>query len=329
MKKLLNFAALHITEECAHHCPYCYAGKGLGGKSQADFDTLCKILTELNKYGIKTVALLGGDPAKYNKIYDLLKFIKDETAIDVELLSNTLSVDGHSSAEIAPLVSCVETTIHGLSDFHDSLCGYPGAFKSIVSKLHEFHALNVPIDIDINIIPQNVTQIYGVLEHLFREEKLIIKSVLIQRIIPFGRAEGKNDYKLTREQLNSAFEQIDLAKKEFGFEIVAEDTFPYCALEEKYHKYLGSCSWGVTKFAINGEGRISRCGADPRYSIGNVLEAPLPDIWEKSSEIKKFHAKSFLSEKCKKCKHVSQCGGGCPLSSFLPNGELGEDYLSK
>lgn len=328
MIKLPSFAALHITEVCTHRCPFCYAGKGLGSKVHADYSSLCKILLELEKYNFESVALLGGDPAKYNKIYELLQFIYNNTHLKVEFLSNTLDIKGYTPTEIAPLVSSVETTIHGTELFHDYLCGQSGAFSAIIEKLHQYQNLNTTLNIDINITPQNIHELYNVLSYLFETEKLKIKNILIQRIIPTGNAEGNSIYKLTRNELNDAFKQIEMAQSKYGFSVIAEDTFPFCAVDSKYHKYLNKCLWGDTKIAINGEGNISRCGADPRFSLGNLLKEPLSNILENSTQLKVFKEKTYLPNKCKKCGFLSRCGGGCPLSSFLPNFELGEDYLS-
>lgn len=327
MSTLPTFAALHITESCTHHCPYCYAGKGLGSRLHADFSKLCSIILELEKYNFKSVALLGGDPAKYIKIYELLEFIKEHTHIEVELLSNTLEIADHTPEEIAPFVNSVETTIHGTASFHDNLCGCPGAFVTIVKKLRQYQNLGKIINIDLNITPQNINEIYKVLEYLFVVEKLNIKNVLIQRIIPTGNAEGSLRYKLTKFDLNNAFEQIEKAQKKYGFTVKAEDTFPFCAVNRKYHKFLERCQWGYSKMAINGDGDISRCGADPRFALGNILQNSLPEIWNNSTELKVFKEKQYLPENCKKCKYLERCGGGCPLSSFLPNYELGQDYL--
>lgn len=327
MIDLPTFAALHITDKCSHHCPYCYAGKGLNTESPADFDTLCNIVLALKRNGIKTIALLGGDPVKYEKIYDLLSFIKKYTSINVELLSNTLVIENHLPSEIAPLVSCVETTIHGNRLFHDNLCGVVGAFDNIVEQLHCYSELGVNIDVDINIIPDNINELFTVIDYLIDKKKIKINNVLIQRIIPFGNAEGSTKYNLSREELNIALSQIYEAKEKYKFNVIAEDTFPFCAVKPQFRQFLRKCEWGTKKFAINSEGKISRCGADPTYTLGNILTDDLKTIWQNSKELLYFREKSFVSSKCKKCIYFDNCGGGCPLST-LPTGTLGIDYLS-
>jgi len=97
-------------------------------------------------------------------------------------------------------------------------------------------------------------------------------------------------------------------------------------VDDRFHKYLKPCSWGVDKFSVNGKGNLSRCGADPRYQLGNILETPLEKIWANSQELISFRNRDYLSEKCRKCVYLEKCGGGCPLccsNDIL----LGADYL--
>ncbi len=43
----LNSVALHITNECSHNCPMCYATNKTQIKRESDLDTLKKIAIEL------------------------------------------------------------------------------------------------------------------------------------------------------------------------------------------------------------------------------------------------------------------------------------------
>lgn len=324
---LPTFAALHITDECTHHCPYCYAGNGLCTKEPPRFEKLCEIVLALNRYGFKTIALLGGDPARYLKLYDLLLFIKENTDIRVELLSNTLEIVGATPKDVAPLVGCVETTIHGTEAFHDNLCGCKGAFKNITDKLEIYYKLGVPIDVDINIIPSSINEIYPALEYLYEKMNIVIDNVLLQRIVPFGRAEGSVLFQITRNELNAALMQIEMAQQKYGFNVIAEDTFPFCAMKPQFRRFFKKCEWGTTKIAVNSDGKLSRCGADPRYSLGSILDDDLNEIWENSQEILSFRNKDFLPDKCKSCVYVSECGGGCPLSNTSSDSMFKADYL--
>lgn len=90
------------------------------------------------------------------------------------------------------------------------------------------------------------------------------------------------------------------------------------------------CSLGInylnTKAAVNGDGDLTRCGADPRYLLGNIFETPIKEIWKNSPLLKEFRDKSYLPDSCRKCAYLERCGGGCSVSN-QPNIDVGIDYL--
>ncbi|MDR0381263.1 MAG: SPASM domain-containing protein, partial [Oscillospiraceae bacterium] len=68
------------------------------------------------------------------------------------------------------------------------------------------------------------------------------------------------------------------------------------------------------KVAINPDGDLSRCGADPRFLLGNLFDTPLLDIWNNSEILQSFRQCSYLPGRCQICERLQYCGGGCPLS---------------
>ena len=54
-------------------------------------------------------------------------------------------------------------------------------------------------------------------------------------------------------------------------------------MDECYRQYMHPCEWGYTKAALNGNGDLTRCGADPRYLLGNIFEKSIKEIWEYSN----------------------------------------------
>ena len=163
-------------------------------------------------------------------------------------------------------------------------------------------------------------------ESLVEKEGLRISYIIIQRIVQFGKASGLDDYKLNKDQANVALEQIDRISADFRIKITVEDPFPLCVIDEKYHKYMNPCEWGFSKAAVNSSGELSRCGADPRCLLGNILKISINKIWEESSILHSFRSRNYLPETCRHCCRRDVCGGGCPLSCEA-NTDHGIDYL--
>ena len=71
----------------------------------------------------------------------------------------------------------------------------------------------------------------------------------------------------------------------------------------------------------------------------NVTELDTPEkfneFWQNDPELIKFRNKEHLDEKCKNCKLLQECGGGCVLARTTgdpykkDNPTKGHDYLAK
>jgi radical SAM protein with 4Fe4S-binding SPASM domain len=323
--KLPEIAVFHINEACTHRCPMCYAGNGLGRgykNRQGDLETLCRIVDELERFKVKTVNLLGGDPVLHTDIVKLIKYIKANTSMILEITSNTLSIENYEITELSKYIDIARTTLHGVEPFHDKFCDCEDAYKTVVDNLKQYFDCGTKVDIAYNFTTQSYNQIEQVITDLYENRGIRLNAILIQRIVGTGRAKDGFDFRINFEQLNEAFSQVDRMHKKYGFKIVIEDAFPFCAVDEKYHSYLSSCGFSTRKVPINANGDISRCGAYPHYDIGNLLVTPLDEVWEKSVTLRDFRERACIKKACQGCEHYERCLGGCCLCN---NGKV--DYL--
>lgn len=311
----LNSVALHITNICSHNCPMCYATNQTQIKRESDLDTLKKIAIELKKANVEEINLVGGDPCEYSHIEELLKYL-NSLGFSLPILSNTHNYKNSSIERVTSYVSSLEGTIHGESaKIHDAFCGMEGAYDNLVSNLKLYNSIkdkNQNIGIVLNVMKHNYNHLYDSIYSL-KEQNLDIDYVLVQRIGTYGRAEGKDNYKMALNQIISAFYDIDRINKELNIETRMVDAFPYCLIPEEYHQYLDRCDWGFGTAAIDMDGNLSRCAVCFK-PLGNVLTENIADLWENSEELKKFRSKEYLTDICKKCDVLDKCGGGCAIS---------------
>lgn len=321
----LTSVILHITDMCTSHCPYCYACASEQKYSHADIKIIYQIIDELSKAGVKRVSLLGGDPVLHPYVFDIAKRLF-EKGIMVGIMSNTMELP----VPIEQAVKCIsvfETTIHGRNALeHDKFSQKPNSYNTLINNLKCISKYDVTIGIAINIIPETSNIVFDMVDSIVNKEKIRVDYIVIQRIIPFGRAEDSTRYLLTKNNLNQALESVNKVNEQLGIEISVEDPFPLCAIDKKYWKYMHPCEWGYTKAALNGNGDLTRCGADTRYLLGNIFKTPIAEIWDNSPILKEFRCKKHLPESCLKCKMLIRCGGGCSLSCSS-NGDDGVDYL--
>jgi radical SAM protein with 4Fe4S-binding SPASM domain len=325
-KYTLDLVALHITRVCSHRCPYCYAADDLNKPTHPPFEQLLRVVDAIADANVEEITLLGGDPAPYPKSVDLAAYIHGK-GIRVSVLSNTHRYPNSSIAEAAKYISAFEATIHDATpEKHDEFCRSPGAYARVMGQLRMVAGTGRKIGIALNVTPQTVTQMYRMVQRMVSRDRVRPDYVIVQRIIPFGRASGSSDFTLSREIAERALQEIRRIDDELGIKIAVEDPFPLCVLPKELRKYMTPCAWGFTKAAVSANGDLSRCGADPRYRLGNILEKPLLQIWNESEILKSFRSREYLPGRCRACTDMEQCGGGCPLSCEIEK-DHGVDYL--
>lgn len=327
MQYKVELAALHITNGCSHKCPYCYVASNEGLNDQhGDLLVLKKIVDELDSAGVNEVNFLGGDPAIYPHVVELAKYVK-EKGISPSILSNTHLYQKSSFNEALKYFDAFEATIHHHDErVHDHFCSKDGAFTQVTCALKKASDAGKKIGIAINVTPKTNDIIFDIVNCLYAKKKINISYVIIQRIIPTGRAASATCFTLSKNQAEKSLKNIERVDKELGISITVEDPFPLCILPNEMHKYMVPCAWGITKCAISSNGALSRCGADPSNTLGNILKTPLLALWNSAPALTAFRKKDYLPGRCHICKYLERCGGGCPLSCQVES-SLGVDYL--
>lgn len=326
-KYKVKLVALHITQFCAHKCPFCYIAKDDKHKIQhPSYDKLEKIIDALSDAEVADITFLGGDPCTYPRVIDLAKYTSNKN-ISISILSNTLSFPSSSIEDAVKYFSSFETTIHDITpELHDSVCKHDGAYRNVINNLRDIASAGGNIGIAINVHPKTASKIYDLVERIVVKENVPLNYIIVQRIVPFGRAANSSEFTIMRTQAEQALYGIRRVDTELGIKIVVEDPFPLCVLPGNLKKYMAPCEWGFTKASISADGDLSRCGADPRYRFGNILETPLLELWNTSEILKSFRERSYLPGRCRVCKEMERCGGGCPLSAEIEK-DHGIDYL--
>lgn len=81
-----------------------------------------------------------------------------------------------------------------------------------------------------------------------------------------------------------------------------------------------SCGGSVTDCAIRPEGWVIPCDRMWEFTVGNIKEKPLQQIWLHSEGFKQFR-KRFTCRmddfaECRGCHFTDVCRGGCPATAF-------------
>lgn len=84
---------------------------------------------------------------------------------------------------------------------------------------------------------------------------------------------------------------------------------------------------------LESDGSVYSCDhfVYPEYYLGNIMETSLLEMVNSEFQNEFSHEKSKLTERCKKCRYVFACNGGCPKHRFTGTGDekVKQNYLCK
>jgi radical SAM protein with 4Fe4S-binding SPASM domain len=156
-------------------------------------------------------------------------------------------------------------------------------------------------------------------------EDLGIDGLIIERFIPLGKGKESLNEVLSKEEWK---EMIGMLVDFISTEGEEPSLLPYQAFQIIFTgeepELLGApCVIGRDGLCIMPEGTVFPCRRFP-ISIGNLLNASLKQIWERSEILEKLRRKENLMGKCGRCE-VKNCRGCRSLALALTGNYLGED----
>lgn len=314
-ERKLEMMVFHITPVCENRCEYCYMGNTLRN-IHPQYYKIEKVLRELSEQGVGKILLGGGNPCTYP---DLRKIVElgDDLGFSMDIISNTLHFEDTKTPKS---IQGFDATILGSKPkSHDQVARKGGAYKRLVGNIKKLSREGLRIGIVLNATPQTYNKLFETVENLIEKEgisPLSINYIMIQRIIPKGRASDTMKYGLKRNHIDPLFEDLEKIEQTYALRIIFEDPFPACLVKERFHKYLSICVWGFTKGSIDWMGNVSRCGADSRFQLGNIFENPLKEIWSKSPTLLSFRGIGWMPLECVRCPNFEKCRCGCSLSNI-------------
>ncbi|PIV45089.1 MAG: hypothetical protein COS25_01740 [Candidatus Nealsonbacteria bacterium CG02_land_8_20_14_3_00_37_10] len=310
----LKSVAFHLTYYCENKCSYCYIGNE-GRKIHPSFKKVKKVIEKLAGDGVEKMFLIGGDPCSYPDLKNIIKLIK-KLGLKVYILSNTLNFSRSLDFFIKNIDGFEATILGSMPQEHDIEAKRKGAYDILINNVKRLNKSGKSVKICLSLHGGNFDKVLKTVKNLIENEKINIRKLGIQRIIPRGRALNSLEYSLTKDQVNSIFKQLHRIRNNYNLKIDIKDPFPLCIVDKNY-RYLqaGPCKDGFQIGSINFNGDMARCGADARFSLGNIFKIKnLQQFWRENPILVDFRGRKWLPEICQRCKLLEKCGGGCSLS---------------
>ena len=319
----------HITNLCNLRCQHCYQDD-FSKKSDLDWAGLEKVcdnlLNTMREWG-KTacIHLTGGEPLLKPDLLPLLTHLDRHSMVEeLGIITNGLTIDQEIMRRLSGFSKLKKIKISldgGDAETNDSI-RQKGAFDKVMQNLPLIkEGGRFEILFMLTVMKRN----FRSLPSLFRLcHNIDIDGLIIERFIPLGRGRKNMDEVLSKEEWK---EMVGMLADFISAE--EENSFlPYQAFQISFSggepELLGApCVIGVDGLCIMPEGNVFPCRRFP-VSIGNLLETPLKEIWEKSEILEKLRKKESLKGKCGSCE-MKDCRGCRSLALALTGDFLEED----
>jgi len=302
---MITEAQIFLTRRCNLNCGYCKLVKNLG--DEFGLDDWIKTYKIMEKLGIKTVKLMGGEPTIKNWLPDLLRFAST-TSIKTAILSNS-SFDEMMIYRLVEAglwgyfasIDCLEQIVIDKDPVKKTRNGY-----RVLRKLQKLGVPLLAANVVVNKI--NISQIPSIVMQLSNEGFYINLCTIQHTDDPtkeFSKTNIKKDYLFIEEnkkKLEILSKQLLMMKK-VGYKIAVPNSYIEGISTYGYH-----CNWQCTELIqlrIDSDGGLMLCNeyrtklAD-NYNILKMTE----------EKYKEFLSQWYVARKGVNCD-------GCYWSCFL------------
>jgi radical SAM protein with 4Fe4S-binding SPASM domain len=315
----------HITERCNLRCSHCYQ-EDYSGK-ELRFQELLVILRQYkdllgfwrDKLGGLSVrghiTVTGGEPFVRRDFIDLLEvFSADRKHYSFAILTNGSFIDKPMARKLRKLgPTFVQLSIEGTQATHNKIRG-SGNFDRTVSALKYLVGERIYTSISFTAHRSNFRE-FNEIARLGR--KLRVARVWADRHIPWGTGSEMANYMLRAQETK---EFIDIMYKSRN----SVARLWYRRTEISMHRALQfligggkpyHCTAGDTLITVQPNGDLYPCRRMP-IRVGNLMEAPLSDLYYKNGFFIALRDKSKISDGCENCLYFKNCRGGLKCLSY-------------
>jgi radical SAM protein with 4Fe4S-binding SPASM domain len=300
-KPQLTNLHIEITSLCNERCVHCYIPHDYK-VSYMEPDIFYNILRQCKDMRLLHLTISGGEPMVHKSFSDFLRKCR-EYDFSVNVLSNlTLINDGIITEMKANSLLGVQVSLYSMdSNIHDEITQMKGSFEKTKDAILKLIENDIPLQISCPIMKQN--------KNCYKEVLKWAKKHKINVGDDYGLIARYNH---TTQNLSCRLSMNEI--KEVINDKIANDSkyIEQIELEAEKKKNMTSndfvCSVCHSSICIADNGNVYPCAGWQDYTVGNIKETSLSDIWENSHKvqyIRSLRKKDF--PKCIQCSDKEFC----------------------
>jgi len=332
---------LDITNYCNLRCKYCSHFTSEGDVEQ-DLTTeeWLDFFQELNRCGIMTVCLQGGEPFYRKDLPELIEGIV-RNRMRFNILSNGTLVTDEAASFLASTHRCddVQVSIDGSGDLtHDVFRGN-GSFSRAVKGIELLMKHGVPVSVRVTIHKENIHDLEKIARLLL--EDLGLPGFTTNAVSFMGLCrENAKEVQLTATERTITMESLLILNRKYNGRIGATagplaEAINWMMIEQARSKgekslpgggYLTGCNGPMSSLAVRADGVIVPCAQLSHIELGRVGKSDLKEIWQHHPELKQLRERRNIPlsdfDFCRDCDYISYCTGNCPALAYTITGQV-------
>ena len=333
-----------ICANCNLRCKHCFF-EGDESKYDQTYNLTNKraltLVDELfNDLSVVNLTITGGEPFLRKDIFEILKKIKSKNIILWQQTNGTLitkDVAKKLSKILNLKTDCIQISLDASNE--ELLKNIRGAnvYKKTLQGIKNLLEYDIPVSVNCTALSTNIEnapKLYDLCSELkvnkFSLTKFTPMNEMQKILVPDSEILFNVLAQIIRKEKTGLTTPFEMSTIKF-FDLVEKDIYRNIVdnyLKEnkiKAPKLCNNISCHIHNILyINSNGNVSFCfnASEPEYSLGNIKDNTLIEIWEKRHENLFFQPRKIYNMLCKKCKYFSYCKGGCMASAYKKYGKI-------
>jgi radical SAM protein with 4Fe4S-binding SPASM domain len=331
------YAVWETTLKCDLACRHCGSRAGRTRPDELSTEECLDLVRQMKELGVLEVTVIGGEAYLRD---DWVEIIRAVRAAGMQCTMTTggrgLTAERAAAAAEAGLQSA-SISIDGREATHDRLRGVVGSFRSAIEAAGNLRKAGVRVSVNTQINKLSMHELGDVLETAIG---FGAHAWQIQLTAAMGRAADAPEVLLQPEDLLELFPMLAALKQrcdEAKVRLWPGNNIGYFGPYESVLRgamrrgHMASCGAGCSTMGIEANGAIKGCPSlqTVPWTGGNIRDASLQDIWEKSAPLRYMRDRTVddLWGYCRTCYYADTCRAGCTWTGFSLFGKPGNNPL--
>jgi radical SAM protein with 4Fe4S-binding SPASM domain len=332
-----SYAVWEITLRCDLLCRHCGSRAGKAREDELNTAEALDLVDQMAAMGVEEVTLIGGEVYLRDDWPQIARRVKHHGMI-CGIVTGGRGFTPDVAAEAARAgIDGVGVSIDALEANHDWLRARPGSFRSALAALAALRDAGVPRAVNTQVNRRSMADVEAVLDTV---APFGIYGWQVQFTVAMGRAADDPDMLLQPYDLLELVPRLAALRARanaLGIRFEPGNNVGYfgpfeSAFRDKMRRgHTEPCSAGKTTLGIEANGDIKGCPSltSADYVGGNIRDASLRDIWERSAPLRfaRERTRDDLWGFCRDCFYADECLAGCTWTAHVLFGRPGNNPL--